>query len=354
MVTKDTVDINEVEWIDYYTLHQKETNKPFTGVVKFDGELNYRNKRKGRFLLNNYYYSAVTFVSGKVDGLYTVWGKESGQKKSEITLSVVPLSSGYGRRITGNGPYTHWYTNGQMAAKGYLINGKKSSVRKVWYKNGQLKTEANYRFGTPEGRFMIWDENGQKSYERYYYNRKVIRKIERDENGKVVKEWPAIDKDTFGLKIFINEIVSILKSKNYDALKNLIISKEDFININFGDKEKEVFNYVKRINEGWSKYVAASIDKTKKERIGEHVEKRTISTIIYDYSLINEDKTSKKIKWPKSINYDLTKATFVTADITILFAHYSSFKIKMDLSYINNRWCFIPTGSALVEGEFIH
>jgi antitoxin component YwqK of YwqJK toxin-antitoxin module len=353
MVIKDTVGINEVEWIDYYALHQKDTNKPFTGVVKFDGELNYRNKRKGRFLLNNYYFSAVTFVSGKVDGLYTVWGKESGQKKSEITLSVVPLSSGYGLQITGNGPYTLWYKNGQMADKGYFINGKRSSRRREWYKNGQLKAEANYNFGTPEGKFMIWDENGQKSYERYFHDRKVIRKIERDKNGKIIKEWPAIDKDTYGLKIVLNEIVSILKLKNYDAFKKLIISKEDFINIQFGDKENELSNQVKKISKEWSKLVSKSIDKTRKERAGELFEKRTISAIVYNYILMNEDKTSKKVKWPKSINYDISKATLATAEITILLAHYSSFKIKMYLSYINNRWCFIPNGR-LFKIEYIN
>jgi len=353
-VSKDTVAIDQVEWIDYYTLHQKETNKPFTGVVKLDGELNYSNKRKGRFLLDNYYYSTVTFVSGKVDGLYTVWGKESGQKKLQKTLSVVPLSSGYGLKITGNGHYTHWYKNGQMAAKGYLINGKRNHRSTTWYKNGQLKTKANYYFGTPEGSFMIWDENGKKSYERYFYKRKVIRKIERDENGKIVKEWPAIDKDTYGLKIFINDVVSTLKAENYDALEKLIISKEDFINIQFGDEEKQLSNHIKRMTEGWSKFVASSIDQTKKERIGELVEKRTIATIIYDYSIMNEDKTTKEIKWPKSINYDLTKARYVGAEITILFARYSSFKIRMNLSYINKKWCFVPTGNELVKREYLH
>jgi len=353
MVTKDTVGINEVEWIDDYTLHQKEKNKPFTGVVKFDGELNYRDIKEGRFNLNNYQFSAVTFISGKVNGPYTVWGKESGQKKSEITLSIVQPSSGYGLKITEQGPYTHWYITGQMATKGYLMNGKKHSIERVWHKNGQLKTEANYNLGTPEGRSIIWDENGQKSYERYYYDRKVIRKIEWGKNGKIIKEWPTIDEDTYGLKIFINEIVSILKSKNYDALDKLFASKEDFINIDFGDKGKELSSDVKKIIERWSKHMSESIDEIKKERIGDFIENRTISNVLYDYYLINEDKTSKNIKWPESINYDLTKATFVTVNITVLFVDYP-LKIKMTLSYINNKWCIIPNRKQFIEVEFIY
>ena len=356
-VSKDTVGIDEVEWIDYYTLHQKETNKPFTGVVKFDGQLNTgnssRSKRKGRFLQDTSFVSTVNFVSGKAKGIYTVWGKENGQKKSEITLAVVQRSSGYGLKLVGNGPYTHWYKNGQMAIKGRFINGKKSSRNRVWYKNGQLKTEAYYNFGTPSGRFIIWDENGEKSYERYFYNRKVIRRIERDKNGKIVKEWPEIDKDSSGLKIFINEVISILKSKDYDALEKLIISKEDFIKIQLGDTKKDISNQVKEINEGWSKHISKSMDKTKKERVWKRLEKETISTIIYDYKLINKDKSSKKIKWPKSVNFDFTKAALVVAEVTILLADYSSWKIKMNLLYVNNRWCFMFGGS-LVDVEYMN
>lgn len=345
MVTKDTVGINEVEWIDDYTLHQKENNKPFTGVVKFDGELNYRNNKKGRFNLNNYYFSNVTFISGKVNGLYTVWGKESGQKKSEITLSVVQLSSGYGLKITGNGPYTHWYKNGQMATKGYLMNGEKSHITRVWYKNGQLKTEANYRFGTPEGRFITWDENGQKSYERYYYDGKVIRKIEWDENGNIVKEWPEVDEDKYGLKIFLNEFVSILKSRNYSALKKLFASKEDLINFEVWESGKEPSSeQLKRINEGWSEHLSNTIDDIKKEVDFEYIFKdRTISNVLYDYYLINEDKTSEEIKWPKSINYDLPKAKYIAAKITILLGDYRPLKIIITPFYLNNKWCFMAT-----------
>lgn len=31
----DTISLNEVEWIDYYTAHKKGSNEPFTGVVTF-------------------------------------------------------------------------------------------------------------------------------------------------------------------------------------------------------------------------------------------------------------------------------------------------------------------------------
>ena len=52
----------------------------------------------------------------------------------------------------------------------------------------QIKSEARYQNGKPIGKFMIWDENGKKSSESIYYDAKPIKRIERDENGKIRKQ----------------------------------------------------------------------------------------------------------------------------------------------------------------------
>ena len=227
---------------------------------------------------------------------------------------------------------TTWYKNRQMSSKGFFFNGEVSGKMTIWYENGQIMREGRIRNGKRTGKFIVWDENGKKSFEPTYYNGKIIKSIERDENGNIVKEWPEVDEDKYGLKIFLNEFVSILKSRNYDALKKLFASKEDLINFEVWESGKEPSSeQLKRINEGWSEYISKTIDDIKKEVDIEYIFKDKTIRVLYNYLLVNEDKTTEEIEWPKSINYDLPKAKYIAAHITILLGDYRPLIIEITL-----------------------
>ena len=123
LIPKDTIDMKEIEWIDYDTAYKKGNNKPFTGVVTFEGELNYSKRISWRIQENNR-YSAVTFVFGKFNGPYTLWDEKNGKKIKEISLI-----NKQNAKITFDGPYTHWYENGQIKSKGSFRDGKKRSSK---------------------------------------------------------------------------------------------------------------------------------------------------------------------------------------------------------------------------------
>jgi len=369
--TIDTLDVEEIEWIDN-TAQKKGENKPFTGMVTLPGVLNYpRNSKRGWYKPSNEHFSTVTFVSGIFNGAYTKLSKKNGKKVSEFTIT------GHWTKIIPHGPYTLWYENDQMADNGIYKNGKRSGNRTTWYKNGQKKGELNYVNGTQvnktigwyengqimregsfqngkrTGKFIVWDEDGKKSFEPTYYNDKIIKSIERDVDGNILKEWPEVDKDNYGLKLFLNEFASILNSKNYDGLKNLLPSKEDVISAEFLETGKEPsIDELKILNDKLTEIISKEIDEVKKQVVEYNYifENLTINNIIYDYKIINEDNSTNRVKWPKSINYDISTAKYVTAEITIVLEPYA---IAVTAYYLNNKWIFGITGKGgIIEVKF--
>ncbi|GAA4269323.1 toxin-antitoxin system YwqK family antitoxin [Hyunsoonleella aestuarii] len=335
MVSKDT--LNQ----DDYFAYEKANNEPFTGVVTFSGELNFNRSKREIFIPHDSYVSAVTFVSGKINGQYTTWFKKNGKKKSELTVT------GERARIKGNGPYTHWYPNGQIAITGISKNGKRSGNRTTWHKNGQIKSESYFEFGEPVGTVMAWNENGEKSLEVVYSDGIEIKRIERDKNGNIVKEWPEVDEDNFGLKIFVDNFMTILKTENYDALRKLFASKEESVPVLLKIKEEKPFNeMLESINASWDENVSEKINDIE-DQLREHnpVEMLREYNVFYSYNLINDDNSNEKVSWPKSINYDISTATIVIAKIAITHK-VVPLKLVLSLCYINNKWCFIATDSA--------
>jgi len=151
LIPKDTIDSKEIEWIDYHTAHKKDNNKPFTGVVTFEGELNYRNKRRGWYIPNSNYFSAVTFVFGEIDGPYTIWNNKNNQKIKEIASL-----NGVAANITFEGSYTSWHENEQMATKGSLKDGKKDGEYTTWFENGQMSSKGIFINGERRCNAQIW------------------------------------------------------------------------------------------------------------------------------------------------------------------------------------------------------
>jgi len=82
--------------------YTKLDNKPFTGVMSFQGEL---------MLYDTHYYfkdrrfrGMASFISGDFDGPYFSWYEENNQKRFEANLKNRKLE----------GPYTSWWYNGNF------------------------------------------------------------------------------------------------------------------------------------------------------------------------------------------------------------------------------------------------
>jgi len=342
LVAKDTLNENE------YFAYEKENTEPFTGVVTFSGQLNFNRSKRGIFIPHDSYFSAATFVSGRINGKYTTWYVKNGNKKSELMVT------GERARIKENGPFTQWYPNGQIAATGILKNGQRSGNRTTWYENGQIKSEAYYDRGELFDRSMTWDEKGQNSIESVYYQGAMIKKIWRGKNGKTEKEWPEVDEDNYGLRKFIDDFLSILKAEDYDALKNLFASKEDYVALILRNKGEEFSDgLTESINASWDENVSEKINDIQ-DLLREHnpVEILGEYYVFYSYDLINEDNTSQKVSWPKSINYDISDAISIMAKIAI--AHkQAAIKLELTPYYINDKWCFIaPDSSDIIHVNY--
>ena len=67
-----------------------------------------------------------------------------------------------------HGPWTLWYENGRMQAKGEYVDGKLDGVYQEWHDNGQLRARGNYSKGIKVGVFSLWDLQGAKTHEWHY------------------------------------------------------------------------------------------------------------------------------------------------------------------------------------------
>lgn len=324
----DTINLNEVEWINSHTAHKKGVEEPFTGIVTFSGDLDYRKGISWR-LRDNSYFSAANFVNGKFKGPYTKWYEKGGQKKSEISLL-----NNQRAEITLDGPSTEWYENGQMQSK------------------------RTFERGDPIGVHTAWHQNGQKSYEATYIDDEEIKRIEWDANGIKVNEWPKPDKDSYGLKGFFDEFVTILKSRDFNSIENLFMSKDKFFvymetmaKLYEDDGFKNSSNY-KKINEQWKEiinyYIMSFGVKEFLENdllFDQYIKNGAIQGIVYDYDLKTDDNKTIKVKWPETINYDISSAVVVYADVTILIvSNDQQYTKEFSPIYFNKKWYFIPLG----------
>ena len=348
----DTIHFDEVEWVDNYTAHKKGSDEPFTGVVTFSGELDY-SKGISWHIRDNHYYSTATFVSGKFMGPYTLWYEKGGQKKSETSLLNEQRAE-----IQLDGPYTEWYKNGQVKTKGSYYYGDIHGLNVSWYENGQMATKITLDRGDPVGIHEAWHENGEKAYKSTYMDNDLISTTEWDENGNKVREWPKADNDNYGLQTFLNECVRVLKSRDHNGIEDLFISKEKYMvylekmaKIYGDDDYKNSSNY-KEINEGWKEIINYQIMRLGfKEFIeddalyDQYIKNASVQGMVYDYHLMFDDKQSLKIKWPESINYDVSSAAVVNAKVTLLMmTDNQQYTRTFLLMYEDKTWHFFPYG----------
>ena len=72
-------------------------------------------------------------------------------------------------------------------------------------------------------------------------------------------------------------------------------------------------------------------------------ENGTIINFIYDYNISNEDKSSLSLKWPESINYDLSNTIFTNANVTLTIGdNENALTMNLQLMYLNNKWSISP------------
>ncbi len=354
----DTISFDEVEWTENYTAHKKGFEEAFTGVVTFAGELDYRRGISWR-LLDNGYFSTANFVNGKFNGPYTIWYKKGGQKKSEISLLNEQRAE-----ITLDGPRTEWYENGQLKSKGANYYGDIHGLNFSWYEDGQMQSKRTFERGNPIGIHTFWHQNGHKGYEVTYIDKGEIKKIEWDTNGIIINEWPNPDQDSYRLKGFLDEFVTILKSRDFNSLENLFISKEKFLIYmetmaefyeDYDYKNDKQLKQFKEINnEQWKEELVNNYFK----RLGvkelldndvlfdEYIENAAIRGMKYDYSLMSDNKKTIKIKWPETINYDISNNVVIYADVNILIvSNEKQYEMKFSPSYFNGKWYFTPLGN---------
>ena len=312
----------------------KGDEKPFTGVMKFHGKL---------MLYDTHYYfkdrlfrGEASFISGDFDGPYYSWYEENNQKRLEANIKNRKLE----------GPYTSWWYNGNKETELSYSFGRKDGIETTWFENGQMMSKGRYNDGEPDGLQTTWNENGRKLYEITYLNNKEIKAIIWDENGNKVKEWPEADKDNFGLRIFLDELVSVLKTRNYDDIKGLIVNKEDFKNSLFLFDENVT---EKEFNDGWWPKVETEFIKNFKELVDEdslfvsYFKNGTIINFVYDYNISNDDKSGLSLKWPESINYDLSNTIFTQANVTLTIGvNENVLTMNLQLMHLNNKWSISP------------
>lgn len=75
------------------------------------------------------------------------------------------------------------HTNGKIAIKGQIKNGKKEGAWIYWYSDGQKRRETNYSENKKEGLTYYWYENGQKQKEIMFKQDKNIDQKLWDEEG---------------------------------------------------------------------------------------------------------------------------------------------------------------------------
>ena len=333
-ILQDTIGSSEIE-VKNNISYKKGNDKPYTGMMSFLGELMLYDTHYS--FKNRLFRGEVSIISGDFDGPYYSWYAENDQKRFEANLKNRKLE----------GPYTSWWYNGNKETELSYSYGRKDGIQTTWFENGQIMSKGKYNGGDPDGLHTTWNENGVKLYEITYLNNKQIKAIIWDEKGNKLKEVPGIDEDKFGLRVFSEKLISILKSKNYDAIEDLYVSKETLVDA-FKDPNKEEFDKdIKQIIDRWPEYMTYIKEEFKKavdnELYESYLENAKINSLIFDYNIIqnNLDHSSIEVKWPESMNYDLSTSRTVYASTKIILdTDEEQVVIGINPIFFNNKWYF--------------
>lgn len=82
-----------------------------------------------------------------------------------------------------------YHANGQLKAKRFWKDGKKTSLWVNWDESGKKIAEASYLENQKHGDWNIWNANGQKLFEMHYeHGKKVGVWRQWDDSGKLIME----------------------------------------------------------------------------------------------------------------------------------------------------------------------
>lgn len=139
--------------------------------------------------LENYYKSMGNGRIDKSPSLSLIGGLMVISKVAFLTIVIVALLSAQEREemktyyddgqpatmyfkkldSSGNyvkdGPYVHWYSNGQVMEKVMYKDDKPEGTITSWYENGQKKMQCSMKNGKCEGLLIKWHANGMKLYQ---------------------------------------------------------------------------------------------------------------------------------------------------------------------------------------------
>lgn len=357
MPLPDTVDMEEIEWKGPLSAYKKGSDKPFTGVIKFSGELDYRY-RKGVWwrVRENPFHSTATIVFGKFNGPYTLWYEENGLKRSERNLKS-EMRDG----ITQVGTYTQWYNNGQkefeQRSSGdetrWYKNGQKASEEskngyRRWYENGQLKDKVDLGASGTSNRTR-WYENGEKQSESLVFRGSIVRAKVWDADGNVIDDvQPVKDEDKNKIRSFAENFVYILKKQNYKQLEDLFLPFEKLLETYISEEEVTEEEIKRKSEEIKRKSIEYDEDKLEYIRnfkdTEEFYELGKIELVRYNFWILDKDRSRKTIEWPNSINYvPEAQAKYYTAQIQIiLYKNNKLDQILLNLLFANNQWYIVP------------
>lgn len=333
ITSADTVDLKEIEWKGH-TFYKKGSNKPFTGIMTFTGELDYRKGISWRVAPRTS-FSTATLLFGKFRGPYIIWYEKNGSKKSQRNLKNETRGE-----IEPYGSYTKWYRNGQKE-----YEGNEYGAQTQWYENGQIRSKKYISYnGRKQGVETRWHENGQKLSDKLYFNDRLLRVKEWDPNGIEINEGQTvIDEDKHKIKSFANEFISILKSKNYEHLEKLIVPTKIFleaIRMQEGELSEEE---IRSASIKWDERKLKRLGELKKMHFDPDVK---IEFITYNFKIEKDDGSRETIKWPNSINYVMDPNTLRVAHVEIFLYHNESLNVmqmpQIELLSWDNQWYLLP------------
>jgi len=115
-----------------------------------------------------------------------------------------------------HGPWTLWYENGQVKAKGEYVKGKLDGVYQEWYDDGKPRAHGHYSKGSKEDVFTLWDLQGAKTHEWHYAANKQhgMRTIWYP-NGRTKSQVEFVDGQMHGTLIEWDEEGEIIKEVIY-------------------------------------------------------------------------------------------------------------------------------------------
>jgi peptidyl-prolyl cis-trans isomerase A (cyclophilin A) len=89
-----------------------------------------------------------------------------------------------------HGPFTSFYTGGQVREEGLFVDDEKQGLWTEWHENGQKRRELTFVDDHPDGAFTEWYDNGQIKVQGAFLDGRPDGEPTRfDSKGRDMKDW---------------------------------------------------------------------------------------------------------------------------------------------------------------------